>query len=359
MLFQTKRSKLSMIPACIFCVFFLTMILTITCCASTAPINNPKGIASLEQIALGGFDQWVLIRGENVDNPVLLFLHGGPGMPAIPFEREMRELEKSFIVVVWDQKGAGKSYSSDIPKDSMTLTQFLADTYELIRILLERFHKEKLYLIGHSCGSILGMLTVQQHPELVYAYVGVSQIAYLVESEKLSYEYVLNKARTSGNKKAIDELNSIRPPYEGRIDELMIQRKWLGKFGGVLYGKSNYDTLIEIAKASTEYSITDLLNIEPGSRFTTQCLWNDLLSINFFTRSKELNVPIYFFLGRHDHTTSSELAEKYFDSLKCAKGKQLIWFEHSAHISILEEADRFMEILARKVKTETYGFFGE
>ncbi|MBN1799059.1 MAG: alpha/beta hydrolase [Spirochaetales bacterium] len=354
MLFKTNKTSYSLMRGAVLWIFFLISLMLTTCCASTSPINTPKGIAVMEQISLGGLKQWVLIRGEDVGNPILLFLHGGPGMPAIPFEHEMRELERSFIVAIWDQRGAGKSYSSDIPKTSMTLKQFLADTYELILNLLSRFDQEKLYLVGHSCGSILGVLTVKQHPELIHAYVGVSQIVNLVESEKLSYDYVLNKAIATQNKEAITELNSIQPPYRGRIDDLMIQRKWLGRFGGVLYGESNYDTLIEIAKAATEYSITDLLNIEPGSLFTTQYLWDDLLTVNFFEQAKELDIPVYFFLGKHDYTTHYLLAEKYFNFLRCKKGKQLIWFENSAHISILEEPDRFMHMLVDKVKAETY-----
>jgi pimeloyl-ACP methyl ester carboxylesterase len=354
MLFTRNGKSSGLMRGAVLCLFFLISLMFTTCCASTSPINTPKGIAVLEQISLGGLKQWVLIRGEDMGNPILLFLHGGPGMPAIPFEHEMRKLEKSFIVVIWDQRGAGKSYSSDIPKTSMTLKQFLADTYELIQILLLRFDQEKLYLAGHSCGSILGALTVKQHPELIHAYVGVSQIVNLVESEKLSYKYVLDKAIATQNKEALAELNSIQPPYRGRIEDLMIQRKWLGRFGGVLYNESNYDTLIEIAKAATEYSITDLLNIEPGSLFTTQYLWDDLLTVNFFEQVKELDVPVYFFLGRHDNITSPKLAEKYFNMLQCKKGKQLIWFENSAHISILEESDRFMDILVTKVKAETY-----
>ena len=147
---------------------------------------------------------------------------------------------------------------------------------------------------------------------------------------------------------------SIQPPYKGIVDDLMIQRKWLSKFGGVLSGKANYDTLIEIAKASTEYSMSDLMNIEPGSLFTTKYLWDELLTINLFKQVKELDIPVYFFLGRHDYTTPPNLAEKYFNILECKKGKQLIWFEHSAHISILEESDKFMDILVNKVLAETY-----
>ncbi len=337
-----------------FCIVAAIGMLLTACSTFTPLIDTPNGIASLEQITLGGLKQWVLIRGADINNPIMLFLHGGPGMPAIPFEREMRELEKSFIVVVWDQRGAGKSYNSDIPKESMNIKQFVADTYELVQILLSRFKQDKLYLIGHSVGSILGVLTVKQHPELFYAYIGVGQIAHMIENERISYEYVVNKARESENKEAIAELKKIQPPYRGNIDDLMIQRKWLGVFGGVMYGESDYNKLIEIAKASPEYSMGDLINIERGSLFTTKCLWDELLAINFFEQAPKLDVPVYFFLGRHDYNTPFLLAEKYFEKLVAKKGKQLIWFEKSAHIIILEEPERFNNLLTTKVLPETY-----
>jgi pimeloyl-ACP methyl ester carboxylesterase len=349
-----KRTSLN-----IFRLGVSLFILVTACCASTPPIDTPRGIAVLEQITLGGLKQWVLIRGDDTEKPLLLFLHGGPGMPAIPFEHEMRELEESFIVVIWDQRGAGKSYSDNIPKESMNIRQFVADTYELIQMLLKRFHKERLYLIGHSCGSILGVLTVQQHPELIYAYIGIGQIADMVENERLSYEFVLNKALESKNEAAITELRKIQPPYRDKIDDLMIQRKWLGKFGGVVFEEVNYNKLIAIVKEAPEYTVGDLLKIEPGSLFSTKCLWDELLSINFFKQAAKLDVPVYFFLGRHDYNTPFVLAEEYFAKLVANKGKQIIWFEDSAHIPILEEREKFINILTLKVLPETYNIISK
>jgi len=329
------------------------VMLLFSCGTATPAIASETGIAVLERIMLGGVLQWVLIRGVNTANPLLLFLHGGPGTPAIPFDHEMRDLEKAFTVVIWDQRGAGKSYNSTIPKQTMNIGQFVSDTHELIQLLLARFKQEKLYLVGHSWGSVLGVLTVQKYPELISAYVGVGQIADMTENERLSYEFVLQKARESGNREAITELKNIHPPYKGNTAALMVERKWLGKFGGVLYGESDFDKLIDMAKASPEYSLVDLLNIEPGSLFTTQCVWDELLTINFFTQAPSLDVPVYFFLGRHDYTTPFVLAEKYFHQLKAKKGKHLIWFEKSAHIIILEESQKFMSLLMTKVLPET------
>jgi pimeloyl-ACP methyl ester carboxylesterase len=328
-------------------------LLLTSCGTSTPAIAGENGIAVLEQIMLGGVLQWVLIRGVSVHNPILLFLHGGPGTPAIPFEHEMRELEKTFTVVIWDQRGAGKSYNSEIPKQSMNIGQFVSDTHELMQLLLARFNQEKLYLVGHSWGSVLGVLTARKYPELIYAYIGVGQIADMTENERLSHEFTEQKASESGNREAIAELDKIHPPFKGSIKEIMIHRKWLGKFGGVLYGESDFNKIIDMAKASPEYSLGDLLNIEPGSLFTLQCVWDELLTIDFFKQVPALDVPVYFFLGRHDYMTPFTLAEQYFNKLRASQGKQLIWFEKSAHIIILEEPEKFMRLLMTKVLPET------
>ena len=152
--------------------------------ASTAPFVDaagkllPDSIASLERVMLGGVEQGMLIRGSNVDNPVLLYLHGGPGTSELGMVRQhnMPALEKHFTVVVWDQRGAGMSYSARHPESAMTVEQFIADTHELTQLLRQRFGQAKVYLVGHSWGSALGVLTAQRYPDLHHAYVGVGQV---------------------------------------------------------------------------------------------------------------------------------------------------------------------------------------
>lgn len=140
--------------------------------------NAPHSIASLEKLRLGGADQYILIRGMDVRNPLVLFLHGGPGMPTMYLAHAFqRLLENSFIVVQWDRRGAGKSYSGRIPAATMSVRQEISDTRELVDVLRQRFHKQKVYLVGFSYGSYLGMLAAQRFPELFHAYVGVGQEA--------------------------------------------------------------------------------------------------------------------------------------------------------------------------------------
>ena len=142
-------------------------------------IETPNGISSLEEIALGGLKQWIFIRGTDQDNPVLLFLHGGPGAPLLGMSSSRKhdaEVIEHFTVVHWDQRGAGKSFSSDIPVDSMTLDRFVEDCNELIDYLRNRFHTQKVFIVAHSGGTIIGIKTAYKYPEKIHAYVGVAQV---------------------------------------------------------------------------------------------------------------------------------------------------------------------------------------
>ena len=197
------------------------------CCASTPKIKN--GIAEMRTITIGSVNQTILIRGENANNPVLLYLHGGPGSTEmIPFRLAHKNLEKYFTVVLWEQRGTGKSFSDDISPSGMTIDQFVSDTHELTGFLLKEFGKSKIVLAGHSWGTILGILTVSKYPNDYYAYAGSGQDINPTEGEKIGYEYTLAKAQS--NKKALNELQRINTgePYL-TIDN---NGDWYGKIKG-------------------------------------------------------------------------------------------------------------------------------
>ena len=176
----------------------------------------PDNIISLEKIKIGNINQWISIRGKNTNNPILLYLHGGPGTPVMPLFRYFQApLENYFIVVQWEQRGAGKSFSWKIPKKTMTIEQFISDLHELIEILMKRFKKEKIFLMGHSWGSVLGTYMVQRYPELFYAYIGVGQASDTIETEKIMYQFALDKSKETNNKKAIKKLEKIGLPFDG------------------------------------------------------------------------------------------------------------------------------------------------
>ncbi|MGG0719229.1 alpha/beta hydrolase [Robertmurraya massiliosenegalensis] len=168
----------------------------------TPEINGKSSISVLESVAIGGIEQWVLIRGESINNPIVLFLHGGPGNAQIGWAPKFQSnLERNFIVVNWDQRGSGLSYFEGIPEESMNINQFIQDAYELTIYLLNKFKKNKIFIVGHSWGTIIGMPLIQKHPHLFHAYIGVGQSVDLQRGELLSYEYTLEYAKNNNRRR--------------------------------------------------------------------------------------------------------------------------------------------------------------
>ncbi|MHB1628616.1 MAG: alpha/beta fold hydrolase [Bacilli bacterium] len=316
---------------------------------STPSIRSQNGIAILEKAQINGWEQWLLIRGQDTRNPILLFLHGGPGTAQIAWARYyQKRLEKHFVVVNWDQRGAGLSFSERMPTQLMTIDQFVEDVRFLTESLLERFQQNKVFIVGQSWGSIIGMRAVARYPDLFHAYAGVGQVACMMDNEEISYRFVMGTARNSGNLKAIRELESIgQPPYQDH-HALAIQRRWLQRFKGTIHGTSLARFMLMNLLRTTEYKARDWVAWVKGGSYSLKNLWAEIMTVDFFNEVPELLVPVYFCLGRHDYTVPSELAEKYLQALT-APHKELIWFENSAHAPNVEEPEHFQDVLIAKL----------
>lgn len=333
--------------------------------ASTAPFVDalgkpvPGSVADLDRIMLGGVEQGLLIRGLSVANPVMLYLHGGPGTSELGMVRthNMPALERHFTVVVWDQRGAGISYSAREPESGMSVEQFIADAHELTLLLCKRFGQPKIYLVGHSWGSALGVLTVHRYPELYHAFIGVGQIVDMREGERLSYAWTLAQAEKAGDRRSVAQLKAIGPPpYLGTFrSKLMTQRKILGKYRGEVHGNSRggMSTLLRGLIGSREYSWSDRVNVFRGIFANMRLMWPKIVDINLMAQAPELKVPVYFLEGRHDYEAPAVLAEQYFEALEAPR-KTLIWFERSAHFVNTEEPDSFNRFFVDRLLRETH-----
>jgi pimeloyl-ACP methyl ester carboxylesterase len=266
--------------------------------------------------------------------------------------RYLTSLEKHFVVVSWDQRGAGKSFSALHPESSMTIKQFIYDTYELAQLLCRRFNQPRIFLAGHSWGSGLGMLTVQRYPELFHAYIGIGQIADMSQNELISYNYTLEQAQKANDRSVVKKLIEIgRPPYTGNWRlKFATQRRYLGKYRGEYYSSTKGALPVYLGSLirSTEYNLQDKINFFGGILNTVRLIGPELMTLSLRERIQELKVPVYFMLGRHDREVPSFLAEQYFNELK-APSKELFWFEHSAHLPQIEERDRFCDLLIHHV----------
>lgn len=289
-----------------------------------------------------------MIRGEDVANPPLIFLHGGPGWSeARLFRRFNAPVEKSFTVVHWDQRGAGKSFDRAIPKSSMTVAQFLADLHELVDAVRARLGKEKVVILGHSWGSILGPLYAARFPENVAAYVGAAQIGDWRAAEAASYALALAEAERRRNAKALAELRAIGPPPYS-ASAVFKERTWHQRFDGELRPKALW-TLGRAILGGPEGSIFDLGKIVRGMRFSMEAMWDEVSRLNLLELVPALPMPVFVFVGRRDHWVPPETSVAYFDALR-APSKTLVWFEESGHEAFVDEADKFNRAMVELVR---------
>ncbi len=302
----------------------------------------PGSVASLERMQLGGVPQSVLIRSRSTRNPVVLFLHGGPGMPAMFLAHAwQRALEDDFVVVQWDRRGVGKSYFGDIPARHLSVRRLLDDTYELTNLLRGRFAQDRIILVGHSWGSWLGMLALRERPELFRAFVGVGQMTGPGRGDtaawRLQDDFIRREAARRGEPEAVRDLER-----EGRG----AVEKWLFRFGGELHDATGWWPLLRLGLEAPEYTLGDVLRVPKGLRLYARAMTYDVPADTLRTDVTSVQVPVYFVAGRWDEVTPSELAERYLAALRAPR-KGILWFERSAHFPFLEEPAHFAEVLRR------------
>ena len=320
---------------------------------ATDPIEGPGSIASLERVLLGGVSQWITIRGADTSLPLLLWLHGGPGWTEMPFRSYQRGLEDHFIVVHWDQRGAGKSFIPNTPKQDMNMDRLIEDTASLVKALLERFGRKKLYLLGHSWGAVLGILTVQNYPDLFHAFAALGQPVNSDLEDELGLDFLVETARRRQDTAAITELNRVslpHPDWESRG----IMWRWLIQYGGMVWQKRELIDLIldpRRLRGVPEYTDEDWRRRQEGIGFSSECFRSEMRNLDLFSSVSALAVPVYFLLGAHDHQVPFEASEEFYNQLE-APFKELVWFHESAHFPHMEEPEKFEQMLVAKLLVE-------
>lgn len=331
----------------IFCVFIAITHWT----AYTPAIKEKNGkvvegsISELTQITLNGHKEWVSIRGENENAPVLLFLAGGPGGTQLAATRyELNELEKNFVVVNWDQPGSGKSFNCMNGKE-ITVQTYIKDGIALTEYLRERFGQEKIYLMGESWGSALGIFLIDNSPEYFYGFIGTGQMVDFAETEKIDYYKAMEIAKENNNQKLIEKLvkQGEAPYYEGNIawksvTYLNCLTTAMAENPNITNG--NYNTFRDMF--ASEYGILDSVNYMLGLMSTFNVVYPTLYETDLREDYAKLEVPVYFFLGRHDINAPTNLAEEYYNILE-APEKEIVWFEHSGHSTWMNETDKFVK----------------
>lgn len=323
--------------------------------AASQGIVTPDGVQESFIVTLGGARQAVSVRGAHRSNPLLLFVHGGPGSVEMPMAWTFqRPWEDYFTVVQWDQRGAGKSYPLNDPKSlapTMTLDRYRDDAIELIQLLTRKYGQRRVILMGHSWGSAVGLAVAAKRPDLLYAYVGVGQAIDWRENERVGLAWTLEQARKRGNEEAVRELEALKPyPDSGpfSIEKADAWRKWAIGWGSLAAYRVDADFYFDATKISPEYTPADRKAWDDGSAFSVTTLWPKLADISF-SGLRRMQVPVVLFLGRHDYTVPAQIAAAWFERLE-APQKKLVWFEDSSHLPMIEEPGRTFLALVEEVR---------
>ena len=306
-----------------------------------------------EFITVNGDRQNIRVRSQSADLPVLLFLHGGPGVCDRNWVMKYQsDLSEVCTMVCWDQRASGKSCTKASLNGGITVEMMIEDACAVVDELCRRFGKEKIYIVGHSWGSILGVMLTKRIPEKIAYYIGMGQFVEGAENERLSYEFCLNEARRVGDDKVVAKLEK-GAPVNGMYpdkDAMMLQRDCLTKYGGAEYHCREgivKSLLIPLIK-SDEYSLPELVKYARGALTLPDKLWGEVIANNFFETASKLDVPVRITQGRHDYNTPSEIVSRWIDMLD-APAKEIVWFEESAHSPIKEEPELWGRVIREKI----------
>ncbi len=312
-------------------------------------ITSPRGIDEGQYVTIGGIEQWITIRGWDRDNPVLLFLHGGPGDVTNPWSFGIfAPWEKQFTVVQWDQRGAGRTLRKNGPSIAPTITvdRMVQDGIELSEYLRKHLGKEKIIIVGHSFGSRLGIGMARARPDLFYAYVGTGQVADEVRNYGFTYDALLKKAQTVGNQQALDELKRVGPPPYKSGDGYRVQWRWANTFEGADQFLAGTLGLALVAPGN---SVQDIIDSGDGEMLSADRLVPQLKSKGPRELGLEFSIPMFIFQGEEDFTASTVLAQQYEEAMK-APQKAFVPIRGGGHFAVFMKSDQFLQELITRVR---------
>lgn len=325
-------------------------------------IHEDGGIESTETVVIGGVPQVMTIRGRDRTNPVLLFLHGGPGSSEMRLSHAYQgPLEEYFTVVQWDQRSAGRTFvlseaakkPADTNTETMTVDRMVHDAEEVVLYLRRRLGQGRIVVVGHSWGTVLGVNLVSRRPEWISAYVGVGQVVAMQENERASYAFAKEEARRRGDMDTLGMLEALSP-YPGvpfNIPAIIKQREVIRRYGGMWAEPERNGLERRLTMLSPDYSDREVeaTNRGTGADASVLALLPELSTLDLRALGTTFSCPMFIFAGARDQTTPSSLARAYYDTIS-APQKGFVLFERSAHMVQLEEPGRFVEALVTHVR---------
>ena len=319
--------------------------------AESIAIRSHKGIQEAMYVKIGGIDQWIQIRGEDRDNPILLCVHGGPGATWTPLTPLFVSWEKDFTVVQWDQRGAGKTLESTGASvaSTMSIDRMAQDGIEVAEYVRAHLHKERIILLGHSWGSILGVNMVQRRPDLFYAYVGTGQVSSMPKAMEMGYAGMLQKARASNDLRAVGGLEQLGPPPFADMRKIATYFGLLGSYAPEADQRAEA-SLGWLLLTAPNYSLWDVYNRFQGfARVPSLELYRSMLSTELSSENEQFDVPVFFVQGTEDAVTPAALAKEYLEKIE-APQKDFVPLTGGGHFAVWTMADRFGQELAARVR---------
>ncbi len=312
-------------------------------------------------VPINGVPQGMFIRVRYATNPVLLFVHGGVGMPEYFLFRRYPEtlnlLEEHFTVCWWERRGAGMSFSDGVPPETMTVEQIVSDTIAVTDYLRNRFDQEKIYLMAHSGGTFFALQAVVQSPESYHPYIALAQIAYQLESENVAFAHMVERFRQIGHTRMVRRLVSSPPRMTVPLPPsyMAIRDKAMHTLGvGTTHDmKSAIAGVFLPSWFIPDYTLREKMNIWRGKAFSDGLLWNEILGTDLTAKVTGVEIPIYFIHGIHDYTVTLPHTRAYFETLE-APVKGFYTFERSAHSPMFEEPERLRRIIEHDVLRGTH-----
>lgn len=308
-------------------------------------------------VDIGGVNQGMIIRSKNLDNPILLYIHGGPCFPNyFLIDKYKPGLEDIFTVCYWEQRGGGLSYNSEIPISSLNLEQLASDANELAKYLAKRFGKQKIYIMAHSGGTSFAIKAVQKAPELYYAYIAMAQITNQIESERIAYKFMLDTYSNQGSRDVVDKLkkydvletdSAVYDFFQSSLRDQLMHELHIGTMRNM---NSIFRDVFLPVWTCNAYTIKEKMNIwiSKFSFVRKSGLNKEILNTNFSKKYPEIKVPIYFISGKYDYTVNIDLSRNYYQSIQ-APIKGFYTFQKSAHSPLYEESEKLKHIIINDV----------
>jgi pimeloyl-ACP methyl ester carboxylesterase len=313
-------------------------------------IHTPNGVQEAMYVRLGGIDQWVQIRGENRDNPVILFVHGGPGSSETPLSALFRPWEKAFTVVMWDQRCAGKTFARNGKQScvGMSIASVAQEGIALTEFLRNRLHKHKIIVLGHSWGSMVGLRMAHDRPDLFSAYVGTGQVVSIAEKEAVNYASAMQRVGAAHDDAGVRALQALGPPPYQNANDLYVERNWSARHD-IPAERDLNSRLVLVGLFAPGWSLRDVYEYFQAIKYAEAATFVADNSYDARALGTKFGEPVFIFNGALDHVTPAFLAKSYLDQLE-APQKAFVALEDAGHDALLTEPDVFLRELVTRVR---------